>query len=150
VLDPGSYGAVTINRTISIINDGVGEAGMLISGGGVGITINGADTDKVSLRGLTIKGIGFGGGIGIVFNPGAFLSVKNRAIRNLTGTNGSGNGIIFQPNDGTTNLGLTNNLAITNTILADNQASGVWIHPSGHGTVNASLNHVESYHNGID
>src|SRR5215472_9793769 len=40
VLDPGSYGAVTINRTISIINDGVGEAGTLVSGGGTGITVN--------------------------------------------------------------------------------------------------------------
>jgi len=145
VLDPGSYGAVTINRSISIINDGVGEAGMLISGGVTGITINGAATDKVSLRGLTIKGIGFGGGIGIVFNSGAFLSVENCAIRNLTATvGGQGNGIIFQPNGGTTNL------AVTNTIVADNVASGIWIHPSGTGTVNASLNHVEAYHNGID
>src|SRR5215468_10315252 len=57
VLDAGSYGAVTINRSISIINDGVGEAGMLISGGATGITINGGAADKVSLRGLTIKGI---------------------------------------------------------------------------------------------
>src|SRR5262245_54941787 len=33
VLDPGSYGAVTISKSISIINDGVGEAGALVSGG---------------------------------------------------------------------------------------------------------------------
>ena len=31
VLDAGSYGAVTINRAISIVNDGVGEAGALVS-----------------------------------------------------------------------------------------------------------------------
>src|SRR3954463_5191602 len=40
VLDPGGYGAVTITKNISIINDGVGEAGILVSGGFVGITIN--------------------------------------------------------------------------------------------------------------
>jgi len=33
VLDPGGYGSVTINRAISMINDGVGEAGVLVSGG---------------------------------------------------------------------------------------------------------------------
>ena len=40
--------------------------------------------------------------------------------------------------------------AVTNTIVADNQASGIWIHPSGTGTVNATLNRVELYHNDID
>src|SRR5215471_10679996 len=146
VLDPGSYGAVTINRTISIINDGVGEAGMLISGGVTGITINGGAADKVSLRGLTIKGIGFGGGDGIVFNSGAFLSVENCAIRNLSGPGALGNGIIFQP----TLSGATTNLAVTNTIVADNDASGLWVHPSGTGQVNVAVNRVEAYHNGID
>src|SRR5262245_51520252 len=62
VLDPGGYGAITINKAISIINDGVGEAGMLVSGGVNGVTINGGANDKVSLRGITIKGIGFGSG----------------------------------------------------------------------------------------
>src|SRR5215471_13006183 len=52
VLDPGSYGSVIINRNISIINDGVGEAGALVSGGGVGITINAGPSDAVTLRGL--------------------------------------------------------------------------------------------------
>src|SRR5437868_5626900 len=58
VLDPGGYGAVTITKGISIINDGVGEAGTLVSGGAIGITVNAGSTDHVSLRGLTVKGIG--------------------------------------------------------------------------------------------
>ena len=66
VLAPGGYGAVTITKTISIINDGVGEAGVLVSGGLIGITINAGAGDAVSLRGLTVKGIGFGGGTGAV------------------------------------------------------------------------------------
>src|SRR5262245_24370382 len=64
VIDPGGYGAVTITKGISIINDGVGEAGALVSGGLVGITVNAGPSDKISLRGLTVKGIGFGGGNG--------------------------------------------------------------------------------------
>src|SRR3954454_7099140 len=57
VLDPGGYGAVAITKGVSIINDGVGEAGLLVSGGLVGITINTGPNDRVSLRGLTVKGI---------------------------------------------------------------------------------------------
>src|SRR5215470_6439033 len=86
VLDPGGYGAVTITKGISIINDGVGEAGALVSGGLNGITVNAGASDAVSLRGLTVKGIGFGGGNGIVFNSGATLTVENCAIRTLNGT----------------------------------------------------------------
>ena len=33
VLDPGTYGAVTITKSISIVNDGVGEASIPVSGG---------------------------------------------------------------------------------------------------------------------
>src|SRR5919199_6894899 len=54
VLDPGGYGAVTITKSIAIINDGVGEAGVLVSGGATGIIINAPAAAYVSLRGLTI------------------------------------------------------------------------------------------------
>src|SRR5215472_4968551 len=114
VLDPGSYGSVTINRTISIINDGVGEAGMLISGGVAGVTINAAVTDKVSLRGLTIKGIGFGGGNGIVVNRVGSLTVENCAIRNLSGSATIGFGILFLPQ---LTGSETSHLAVSNTFV---------------------------------
>src|SRR5262249_22315125 len=90
VLDPGGYGAGTVTQGISIVNDGVGEAGMLVSGGLNGITVNAGGSDRVNLRGLSIKGIGFGGGNGIAFNTGAVLTVENCAI---TGLDGPGNGI---------------------------------------------------------
>src|SRR5262245_34121629 len=70
VLDPGGYGALTITKSISIINDGVGEAGVLVSGGFNAVTINAGAADAINLRGMTIKGIGFGGGLGVVFNSG--------------------------------------------------------------------------------
>ena len=86
VLDPGGYGAATITKTISIINDGVGEAGVLVSGGVNGITIDAAATDAVSLRGITVKGIGFGGGIGIRFNTGKQAGTPRCAATPLSAT----------------------------------------------------------------
>jgi len=142
VLDPGGYGAVTINRTISIINDGVGEAGVLVSGGVTGITVNAADTDAVSLRGLTIKGIGFGGGTGIVFLKGKSLTVENCAIRNMSGTV-TGNGISFVPSG-------SGSLAVSKTIVTDNSAQGISIAPTGSGTVSAVFNGTEIYNSGGD
>jgi len=76
VLDPGGYGAVTITKSIAIVNDGVGEAGVLVSGGANGIAIE-APNASVHLRGLTVQGIGFGGGDGIVLSDAHALSVSN-------------------------------------------------------------------------
>src|SRR5215469_11663201 len=48
VLDPGGYGAVTITKSISIVNGGVGEASILVSGGITGVTINAGPADYVN------------------------------------------------------------------------------------------------------
>src|SRR5947208_4918429 len=53
VLDPGGFGAITITKSISITQEGSGEAGILASGIN-GVTVNAAPTDIVSLRGLII------------------------------------------------------------------------------------------------
>ena len=135
VVDPGGYGAVTITKTISIVNDGVGEASILVSGGVVGVTINAAADCSVNLRGITIQGIGFGGGTGLRFNSGRALTIENSVIRNHTG-----NGVEFQPNAKST-------LALSNTLLADNGGVGLVVVPSGSGAVGVSLSRVEAYNN---
>src|SRR5262249_2282788 len=136
VLDPGSYGSVTITKNISIINDGVGEAGVLVSGSGKGITINAGPTDAVTLRGLTIKGIGFGGGAGIVVNSGFSVAIENCVVRNLTTANLTpagvrdltiGSGIVFQP----TLAGGVADLDITNTVVTNNEIDGIDVTPNG-------------------
>jgi len=133
---------VTINKTISIINDGVGEAGVLVSGGLNGITINAGASDSVSLRGLTVKGIGFGGGSGIVFNSGKSLTIENCAVRNLTATTRWVTAFC-------SNRALQASLTVTNTLVADNSINGIIIVPLGSGAVKASLNRVELYNNGF-
>jgi hypothetical protein len=66
IFDPAGYGSITITHAISIVNDGVGTAGMLAPAAGTAITINAGSTDAVQLRGLTIEGSGTGYS-GIVF-----------------------------------------------------------------------------------
>jgi hypothetical protein len=115
VLDAGSYGPVTITKAINIVNDGVGEAGIQVYGGATGITVNALVTKVVSLRGVTIKGIGFGGGNGIVFNSGKSLTVENCAVRDFTSDGGrTGHGIMA-----------FSNLAVSNTFIANNSGYGI-------------------------
>jgi len=139
VLDPAGYGAVTITKSISIINDGVGEAGVLVSGDGTGITINAGTSDRVSLRGLTVKGIAFGDSNGIRFNSGASLSIENCAIRNNTG-----DGIQML---GNLPQGTKTTLTLSNTFVADNGGNGIYIQPTGTGRLSVFLKHVEIYSN---
>jgi len=140
VLDPGSYGAVTITKDISIINDGVGEAGLLVSGGHVGIGVAAPADAAVTLRGLTIKGIDTGNGI--VFAQGAALNVENCTIRNLSSSGNVflGTGIFFTPTSGA--------LQVTNTMITDNTGIGILLFPSGTADVTVVLDHVGLYHNG--
>src|SRR5262249_9780070 len=125
VLDPGGYGAVPITKTISIINDGVGEAGALVSGNAIGITVNAGPNDHVSLRGLTIKGLdpAFGSSNGILFNSGASLTIENCVIRNQ-----SGDGIDMP---GTVATNTTTTFTLSNTIVAENGGNGIYVQPSG-------------------
>jgi len=130
VLDPGGYGAVTINKTLSIINDGVGEAGVLVSGGATGIIVQAGSLDNVSLRGITIKGIGFGSGDGIRFTGGLSLTIENCVVRNLIdGIQLFGSGIF----------------AVSDTLVTDNANAGIGIQPFGAINIRAAFNRVEIY-----
>src|SRR3954469_4575241 len=51
-LDTAGYGALTINKSVSVIVPPGVTGFVTISGPGIGITINAATTDVVSLRGL--------------------------------------------------------------------------------------------------
>jgi len=135
VLDPGGYGAVTITKTISIINDGVGEAGVLVSGGAIGITVNAGASDRVSLRGVTIKGIGFGGGEGVAFLSGLSLTVENCVVRNLTDV-----GFEIRAASPST-------FSASNTLVAENSAVGIFADSDA---LTVLLNRVELYNNGND
>src|SRR5215469_11722144 len=84
VLDPGDYTkqgvAFTITKSISIVNDGNGEASIQVSGGAAGITVNGGAGAYVNLRGITTQGVG--AGTELRFSNGFSLTVTKCVIRN--------------------------------------------------------------------
>ena len=140
VLDPGGYGAVTITKSISIVNDGVGEAGMLVSGGATGITVNAPAAAYVNLRGLTVQGIGFGGGTGLVFTSGFALTITNCVVRNHTN-----HGIVLGPTvDGPVNL------SVANTLVADNGSIGIFVIPHANVTARITIDGVKLLNNSSD
>src|SRR5229473_3404594 len=86
VLDPGGYGPVTITKSISIVNDGVGEASIQVAGSGVGITVSAGAAAYVNLRGITIQGVDtVCCGTGLLFNSGFSLTMTNCVVRNIVG-----------------------------------------------------------------
>jgi hypothetical protein len=132
VLDPAGYGSLTINKAISIVNDGVGTAGVIVPSGGVGITINAGPNDAVSLRGLSIEGGGVGQ-TGIQFNSGASLTVESCIVRHMT--------------DDGMDLGSSNasNFTVSSSLVADNGGNGIFLVPAGSAT--AVFKRVEANNN---
>jgi hypothetical protein len=144
VLGSGGYGAVTINKAVSIINTS-NFAGVTVASGD-GITINAGTGDSVTLRGLTIDGGGSGSN-GIVFNSGGSLTIDQCNLQNFVGSdaNTSGNGILMDPTSGNSKV------TITNTTASNNQGNGVALVTFTHGgsaTIGFVLDHVTAINNG--
>ncbi len=76
VLDPGSYGTVTITKAITI--NGAGQLADVQAAGSNGITINAGVNDKVILRNLAINGAGTG------LNGVRYLAGKQVVLENVT------------------------------------------------------------------
>lgn len=81
VLDPGGFGAVTITKAITINGDGT-LAGILAAGTN-GVIVNAGANDIVTLRNLSINGVGTGLN-GIRYLAGRELRVQNCVINGFT------------------------------------------------------------------
>ncbi len=128
VLDPGGFGAVTITKSISIYNDGVGEAGVLVSGTN-GIIITGAAT-VVNLRGLIFDGLNTGINAVLISVP-ANVTIMNCVIQEFASGAGTA-GVNVANSSGTVNL------KIMDTTIIDNNA-GVFIKPTGGAIAKVSI-----------
>lgn len=142
VIDAGGFGAVSITKSVTI--DGYGSEASILSGGGSGITVAAANTDRVIIRNLSINGTGgaaapnISGLDGIRFISGDKLVVENcrisRFFNSLINVSKSANGVLVVDGlQGTTSLGTGGNDAgiristtvgtvratITNTNLQD-------------------------------
>ena len=129
MLDPGSYGLLIINKSISILGDGHG--GIAAQSGAVAITINAGATDKINLRGVVLEGFGTGNR-GIVFNTGASLNIQDSIIRNFT--NG---GIYFAPT-------AVSELSVLDTLISDNGGHALEVHPLGSGSATGVVDRVRT------
>jgi hypothetical protein len=135
-LDPGGFGAVTITKSISIESDSV-MAGVLVSGTN-GIIINALSTDVVTLRGLTIEGLGTG------LNGIRILAAKEVHIEDCTIEGFINRGIIVE------NTAANVNLYVQNTIIRNNvgaaapggNSGGILLRPTAPGSASALLDHV--------
>ena len=81
VKDSAGYGALSITKSISIVAEGV-MAGVLATTENNAITINIAQTDTVTLRGLTIEGVAIGRS-GISMQSGGTMRVSKCVISNF-------------------------------------------------------------------
>jgi hypothetical protein len=124
VLDPGGFGAVTITKSISIEADGV-IAGVLVSGTN-GIVIQVPAGASVTLRGLTIEGLGTGIN-GVRFLGGGSLQVEHCYINGFTTA-----GIDFEPNTAAT-------LFVRDSMITNNAGGGVIVAPTGGATAQGSV-----------
>src|SRR3954466_4147460 len=82
-LDPGGFGAVSPNKSMTISCEGV-TGGVLVAGGNA-INFNGGANDYLYLKGLDIEGLNHTtGGVGVTgisFNTGGTLHVEDTSIR---------------------------------------------------------------------
>ena len=127
ILDPAGYGAVSINKAISIVNDGVGTAGVQqTSAGHDAVSIGVQATNSVTLRGLTLDGLGLAqDGIGLT--GAGKVTIVNCVIRHFTH-----DGIYMQPSASSV-------LAVINTIASDNGNDGFDLSPVSGGALLADI-----------
>src|SRR5471030_680614 len=122
ILDPAGYGAIVITKALSIVNDGVGTAGVQATSGDA-ITINAGANDAIYLKGLNLDGVNESARVGVDLIGGGKLTIIDCVARHflsagiwvesvftntqvvIADTNASDNGdasdgIIAQPSNG--------------------------------------------------
>ncbi|MFC5576621.1 right-handed parallel beta-helix repeat-containing protein [Lysobacter niabensis] len=143
VLDPGGFGGVTITKSITINNNG-GEAGVVVSGTNA-IIINAATTDRVTLRGLTIEGLGTGlNGIRVI--SAAEVVIEDCAIEGFRGASPS-YGILVAPTAGTVRVTVRNSTINANGQPAASGGGGIGAVPTGNSYAIVDIDGVNLAHN---
>lgn len=146
-LDPGGFGAVTINKSITILCDSTEGAVLAANTNGIVINDGGAGTAQVTLSGLDLEGIGYStsspGLRGVYFISGASLVVRNSTIRNFKAA-GSAVGIAFTPSTAA-------KLLVDDVTLTGNgngsSGGGILIQPTGSGSAKATINNTRIFNN---
>jgi hypothetical protein len=137
VLDPGSFGTVTITHSISI--ESHGEFAGVLNARTNGIVVKAGPNDNVVLRGLTIDGQGTGVN-GIRFLSGGTLMVEDTTINNETV-----DGIDFEPS------GASKLFVVDSKIRNNGGASsfGILLKPGAAGSAKGAIDNVRLTNNTV-
>ena len=151
-LDPGGFGAVTITKSITLANEGIGEAGILVAGTN-GITVNCATDPNcvVVLRGLQIDGgpIGSNSLNGVRFIAGKALIIQNCVIRNFTGGSPNGYGVLFNPSASQPMYLYIEDTKFNNNGPTGGTGGNVFVQPRGSGNIGVSIRNVSAVNGGF-
>src|SRR6202030_2106429 len=141
VLDPGDFGSVTINKSVSIYGDASGVAGAIPSPGTSGIVVSAGSSDVISLHGLVFDGVNASGPAGLVFTSGARLNVNQCIFQSFTAS-----GMTLSPGTGSAAKTL---LVVQDTTILNN-ATGILIQPTGGIAANVRLRRLHIDNNSGD
>ncbi|HEY1709266.1 MAG TPA: right-handed parallel beta-helix repeat-containing protein [Rhizomicrobium sp.] len=149
-LDPGGFGGVTVTKAMTLADEGVGEAGILVAGTN-GVTVNCVDPScVVVIRGLVLDGgpVGSNSLNGVRFIAGKALEIENCAIRNFTGGSPNGYGVQFQPN-GPAQLDISDTTITTNGQQGGGSGigGGVLVQPQAGGSAKVTITRVNLHNN---
>ena len=136
VIDAGGYGSVTIGKSITI--DASESYGGILAPDSNGIVVNAKDTDVVTLRGLTIDGLGTGYE-GIKHISGGKLTVEDCRI-------------IGFPNRGIYSIADNKSqLIVKDTIIRDSGGAGILVQPPAGASARVTVEHcrLEGNQNGL-
>jgi hypothetical protein len=131
VLDSGDYAPFTVNKSVTV-EGAPGIAAVIVTTSGDGITVTtAATTDRVVLRGLTVKGqAGTSSGIHVTAQLGS-LHIRNCVVSDFAG-GGNTPGI---------NINAAGNYFITETVVRNNLNEGIVFFNTGAGTLNGTVEH---------
>ena len=144
-LDPGSFGTLTITKSISIVCDYT-EGGVLVPSLGDGFFINAPAGSIITLKGQDIECAGNAGAGVTIIGEGVTVHIHKVQIRNCRG---SGSGIWVLNSSGVATV------FVTDSYITDNGGStsqaGILIRPESGASANVSIvrTHLERNSNGI-
>jgi hypothetical protein len=141
VLDSAGYGPVTITQSVTITSPGGVEAGITAPSGQPAIVVTGVSNVKVTLRGLSLLGVGAASD-GIVYNNGGRIEIVDCTINGFTHDG------IYMPVGASGNGNTTNTIFISNTTASNNGSSGIEIAPSTDFDVRGAIDGVAVNANG--
>jgi hypothetical protein len=141
-LDPGGFGAITINKGITL--NGTGTLASILAANITGVTVNAPlSTDIVIIRDVSINGAGTTTGAGIRYLAGTSVLVDHCWIYGQRGTTGvNGRGISVEKNSN----GL---LKVIDTVIESVGQDGINMNTSA-GIVTAMVERSRIMNSGVD